>query len=348
MLTDTADTTVVASNDTAPLTDEKLALFKRYAAYAMSAYINQKGNKFTPVPQVKDEPSFADNKLLLSFTRALPTCDGFVVVSPTTKEIVVGFRGTSNLRGWVQDGFLIRSYWPNNVKGSEVHAGFLLTFDSVRNEVTAAVEKAVKDYPGYKVVFTGHSLGGALALIATTAIRPLLDSSVKVESYLYGAPRVGNKEFASYVNSLDVELYRINHRRDIVCRIPNDVVAYVHVNGEVWIEPTADKHIVCQKFLPLAGEDTKGINSIPFTMLSVVDHTLYYGYGVGIGDEILKSLQGGAAGGFNIVKAASQTNVGKIVATPFKSAFDVTSGITNIAKPVTTGVFGAFTLGKRN
>lgn len=47
----------------------------------------------------------------------------------------------------------------------------MASWKSVANTLRGQVENAVKEHPDYRVVFTGHSLGGALATIAGAALR---------------------------------------------------------------------------------------------------------------------------------------------------------------------------------
>jgi predicted lipase len=49
-------------------------------------------------------------------------------------------------------------------------------------------------HPGAPIFVTGHSLGGALAVIAALDLK--LSLNVKVTVYTYGQPRVGNAKFS--------------------------------------------------------------------------------------------------------------------------------------------------------
>jgi predicted lipase len=66
---------------------------------------------------------------------------------------------------------------------------------------------------------TGHSLGGALAILAAydlvdqhIATRPLV--------YTFGQPRTGNYAFATSVMATVPDVYRLTHYRDIVAHLP--------------------------------------------------------------------------------------------------------------------------------
>jgi len=77
--------------------------------------------------------------------------------------------------------------------------------DDVKNEVFSLLN----DHPSYTVVVTGHSLGAAMALLTA---QELANSGVnKVSLYSFGCPRVGNDEFAAYVNNHHRFLFILYH-----------------------------------------------------------------------------------------------------------------------------------------
>lgn len=97
-------------------------------------------------------------------------CTGFVAVDKSKSKIVVSFRGSSSVRSWLGN-LNIKLVSLSQCQFCAVHAGFYESWVSVRSLVQSTLEKAVKDYPGYSIVFTGHSLGGALASIAAAEMR---------------------------------------------------------------------------------------------------------------------------------------------------------------------------------
>ncbi|RCN30532.1 triacylglycerol lipase [Ancylostoma caninum] len=86
-----------------------------------------------------------------------------------------------------------------------------------------SIKRVLKDpkYAGYKVAFTGHSLGGALAtLAAARAARQGLRPGNKILVYTFGAPRVGDSTFAANFNRIIPNCYRVVFRHDIVPHLP--------------------------------------------------------------------------------------------------------------------------------
>ncbi len=55
--------------------------------------------------------------------------------------------------------------------GCRVHKGFLKASIKVKNAVNQAVLDAIAANPDHRLVFTGHSLGGAIAALLGTMFR---------------------------------------------------------------------------------------------------------------------------------------------------------------------------------
>lgn len=105
-----------------------------------------------------------------------------------------------------------------------VHKGFYEAWstDDFNKRVINAAIKAVEQM-GYdediKIFITGHSLGGALACLASVEIKIALPLQ-NVTVYTFGAPRVGNTAFGTYANILIPDYWHIVGTEDPVSRIP--------------------------------------------------------------------------------------------------------------------------------
>ena len=64
-------------------------------------------------------------------------------------------------------------------------------------DVLAEVQRLKLLYPTYSVKTTGHSLGGALALLTQL---DLIKDGYDVDMYNFGQPRAGDKNFAAFAN----------------------------------------------------------------------------------------------------------------------------------------------------
>jgi len=123
---------------------------------------------------------------------------------------VLAFRGTTKDFRTILDDIKIRFYRDRN--GARTSTGFSEAYKFVQQEIANAVSALEPDLPLY---ITGHSLGGALAAIASTRILP---SDRIAACYTYGCPRVGDGEFAFQL--WKVPVYRQVHRSDVVPHAP--------------------------------------------------------------------------------------------------------------------------------
>ena len=107
---------------------------------------------------------------------------------------VLSFRGTEGIMDWKTN---LNAY-KQIVDGVPVHTGFLEAFRPVKTKIKADLE----GLPGNALYVTGHSLGGALALIAT---REIAHDSLGA-CYTFGSPRVAGFGFAQKIKT---PIYRV-------------------------------------------------------------------------------------------------------------------------------------------
>jgi triacylglycerol lipase len=134
---------------------------------------------------------------------------------------VLAFRGTQPTR-WEDVRTDLRALKQKTIEG-KVHKGFKEAFDDVRDEIFDIVRKSIgKDLPLY---ITGHSLGAALATVATQELEEEFEDLIAA-CYTFGSPRVGD---GTYEKSIKVPFYRIVNTTDIVTMVPIFLGTFVHV-----------------------------------------------------------------------------------------------------------------------
>jgi hypothetical protein len=104
-----------------------------------------------------------------------------------------------------------------------VHKGFINAYKSVEAEI----KKSVAKVDGLPLYITGHSLGAALATIATQYLEadPVFRDQIAA-CYTFGSPRVGNDQFDREFKSA---IYRVVNTTDIVTVIPLLAMGYIHI-----------------------------------------------------------------------------------------------------------------------
>ena len=135
--------------------------------------------------------------------------------------LVLAFRGTEKkVSDWLTDARCV----PTVVGKAKVHTGFIEAFtknkDSRGKTVKEVVEEILQcpeaqdeNQKPLPLFITGHSLGGALALLATK----LIASDMNGACYTFGGPRIANYEFFRRIKT---PVYRIVNSSDVVPRVP--------------------------------------------------------------------------------------------------------------------------------
>ena len=137
---------------------------------------------------------------------------------------VLAFRGTEMAKR--QDMKIDAKAMRVSVLEGRIHSGFRIAYDSIAKEIEASILK-LKEIPLY---ITGHSLGAALATVATQRMEhnPRLRELIAA-CYTFGSPRVGDKHYDIEFKS---PIYRVVNTTDIVTIIPLVAMGYIHI-GDV-------------------------------------------------------------------------------------------------------------------
>ncbi|KAL6333480.1 hypothetical protein AAG906_028665 [Vitis piasezkii] len=201
---------------------------------------------------------------------------GFVAVSTDDesqrigrRDIVMAWRGTVAVSEWVLDfeaklqhigeGDVMVEYGFHKIYSSKSESTRYNKF-SASEQVMEEVKNLVKFYGerGEEVSFTitGHSLGGALALLnAYEAAATLPDLPITVISF--GAPQVGNIAFRDKIDEMKVRTLRIVVKQDKVPTLPEKFMStkilqrllsltgtrkwvYTHVGEELALDMTSE------------------------------------------------------------------------------------------------------------
>ena len=137
---------------------------------------------------------------------------------------VLAFRGTEMTK--FEDVKIDAMASTVSVLQGKVHAGFRVAYESVAKDIEESVLQ-LKEMPLY---ITGHSLGAALATVATQTLEhnPHI-REVIAACYTFGSPRVGNSHYDIEFKS---PIYRVVNTTDIVTVIPLLAMGYIHI-GDV-------------------------------------------------------------------------------------------------------------------
>ncbi|KAF8999366.1 lipase [Hymenopellis radicata] len=161
----------------------------------------------------------------------------YVGYDPSLKAVIVGHQGTdtSKLLPLITDASIFlkkldNKLFPGIGSDIKVHEGFGESQADSATQVLAAVESAMSTHSTSTVTVVGHSLGGGIALIGGVYLDLQLPSA-NVSVVTYGMPRVGNQEFADYVDA-HLSVSHVNNKEDVVPILPGRSLGYHHCSGE--------------------------------------------------------------------------------------------------------------------
>jgi len=115
------------------------------------------------------------------------------------------FRGTYNIKGWLHDFTVV----PSLTKGGYLaHTGFIFAMHELWNPICKSLDGLPRPW-----IITGHSLGGALAV--------LYGEQIKVPTITFGSPRVYSRMNG---NIPKIDHYRIITDDDLVPHVPESLM----------------------------------------------------------------------------------------------------------------------------
>jgi triacylglycerol lipase len=146
---------------------------------------------------------------------------------------VLAFRGTKDAKSWMTDLEATPAPFPWLFEGGpevgQIHAGFGHALRDAWRKVSDAVNAAVAasaitssiDQPSLWI--TGHSLGGALAVLSGAAYSMWATAPIRSVNgiYTFGQPRIGLYPFCcNYDHVLCSKTFRFVNNQDLVPRVP--------------------------------------------------------------------------------------------------------------------------------
>ncbi len=135
--------------------------------------------------------------------------------------VVLAFRGTDDVEDWI----INLNFLQIKDDGAMIHQGFALALASIWDQAADPLRKMIAQ-KSRKIWITGHSLGGALATLATRRVQNM--KLGPVETHTFGQPKVGDEILKQQIVS---PFYRFAYQSDPVPFAPFSVpkaMRYVH------------------------------------------------------------------------------------------------------------------------
>lgn len=131
-------------------------------------------------------------------------------------KVYVTYRGTMDLMD-TRDILDIRH---QKFMHSIVHKGFYSQFFSIEEQITQDIKDISESYLVNELVFSGHSLGGSCALIASPFYKHLFKDRFRISTFTFGTVTVGNSDFVKMFDMHVDDYLRIENKNDIIPMIP--------------------------------------------------------------------------------------------------------------------------------
>ena len=207
---------------------------------------------------------------------------GYIGILPNIEKIFVVFRGSSSTRNWIEDFEIKKTdYTTYPYCDCKVHDGFYKSTMQVKNRTIETVKMLYNRYH-YDIIVTGHSYGAAVAQLMSLE---LLLHNLENEVYNFGQPRIGDANFANFVNKQQPKLWRVTHDKDMVPHIPpTEGFGFVHSCTEVF-ENANGLIKTC-----IECEDPTCSAQYNLADTNTEDHSIYLGHPMNCETSTVKSL----------------------------------------------------------
>jgi hypothetical protein len=229
---------------------------------ARSSYL--KTSKLEPVTQVVDVGSQSGATIFRSLDDA----------ESGKRILVVACRGSANLKNFatnlnfnlVRATQLSQDFVPNDAM---VHEGFQTASMGLWRELSKPLRKYL-DASTTEVIFTGHSLGAATALLCGVHFNASFKERSTLSIVTFGGPRLCNSALASYLRNealIGCKIDNVVHTRDPVLENNRrlwDGLGFENVGTE----------LECDPYSPTVFTDIEDAPKYPFAW-NIVDHCNY-------------------------------------------------------------------------
>ncbi len=159
----------------------------------------------------------------------------FFLETDTVNKIQwVVFRGTNALRDWLVDGD--EEMVDDPVLGIKVHRGFHAVTERLFSKIESALKK--DSTLGIKKIYvTGHSLGGAMAVLTAAYIRKNHPDFHYTQCITFGQPKVTNGPGLKKLMDLGINLIRVVNNNDPVAVVPPADGFQIYETGRDLLDP---------------------------------------------------------------------------------------------------------------
>lgn len=142
------------------------------------------------------------------------TIQYYIISDSTNKISYIVIRGTDikRFRDQWKDLVISLKLWPKTIDGCRVHYGYHQAGERLYRRISGDLEGLITS--GHRIVFTGHSLGGAIAKYLAVA------KNIQCDVITFGAPCVAEGNFYSRAGN-NATIYKYHMDKDVIPRFPS-------------------------------------------------------------------------------------------------------------------------------
>ncbi|KAF7594838.1 hypothetical protein BBP40_008168 [Aspergillus hancockii] len=267
-----------------------LEAFNRFSQFEAASNCHANHNVNSTGAAVYCDPGFcplvkaADTQIVEPFWGLKGDTTGYLALDNTNKLIILAYRGTVSDENGLTDLKFQHVDASSVCEGCKAHQGFWEAVTDSMTTLLPKIESVANEHKDYKIVFVGHSLGGALATLSGVTMR---NRGHTVDVYTFGAPSVGNQAFAEYITNQGPGVnYRITHTYDEVPKVlyrshRNPILGllvpeYSQSSPEYWITAPNNVSVAMTDIQVIQGVNNEAGN-LGTTKVSLEPHGWYMG-----------------------------------------------------------------------
>jgi len=174
----------------------------------------------------------------------------------TGKNIItIVFRGSQEPQDWMTN-FTFKDI--DFLKRGRVHKGFyqafrlfIQTLNKQRNDdnniPTSILDNVDTFNQTSKIILTGHSLGGALATIASCYLMEIGVNRENIDVYTFGSPPVATLDLCNYYKE-KLDIYRLVNSNDVVPQLEK-ITNLFHIGKEILLPSNEGEIHACESYI---------------------------------------------------------------------------------------------------
>ncbi|KAJ3216422.1 hypothetical protein HDU67_009476 [Dinochytrium kinnereticum] len=208
---------------------------------------------------------------------------GYVAVDIPKKTIYLSFQGAVVTANWISSTNFPRTNL--NMAGADpnaaVHQGFQDAYESnnVQPQIREKVTALIQQFPDFSLHALGHSYGCAISTLAVADL--VLSKRIpanKVSLTTFGAPRIGNFEFARMIDTTFglASVRRVTHSTDRISRVPPTPTGYRHAGTEMYVDVDGQQMLSCMDIDKGLDESPSCNNRFGVADLTIAAHQSFF------------------------------------------------------------------------